>query len=66
MQSFITQDPRDRDFLVNNLRNYDVPVLNYTGHDSRRELPPEISADVSLGQQFCFSSISIKHFIIVV
>ncbi|AES69696.2 putative structural maintenance of chromosomes protein [Medicago truncatula] len=45
-KSFITQDPRDRDFLVNNLRNYDVPVLNYTGHDSRREPPPEISADM--------------------
>jgi len=52
MQSFITQDPRDRDFLVNNLRNYDVPVLNYTGHDNQREPPPEISANVSLGKHF--------------
>lgn len=57
MQSFITQDPRDRDFLVNNLRNYDVPVLNYTGRDSRREPPPEISADVSSVHQFCFISL---------
>lgn len=45
-KSFITQDPRDRDFLVNNLRNYDVPVLNYTGHDNQREPPPEISASM--------------------
>ncbi|KAK2440243.1 structural maintenance of chromosomes protein [Trifolium repens] len=46
-KSFITQDPRDRDFLVNNLRNFDVPVLNYTGRDSRqREPPPEISPDM--------------------
>jgi hypothetical protein len=58
MQSFITQDPRDRDFLVNNLRNFDVPVLNYTGRDSRqREPPPEISPDASSVQQLCFISI---------
>lgn len=57
MQSFITQDPHDRDFLVNNLRYYDVPVINYTGRDSRQREPSEISADVSSVQQFCFISI---------
>ncbi|CAI8583498.1 unnamed protein product [Vicia faba] len=45
-KSFITQDPRDRDFLVNNLRFYDVPVINYTGRDSRQREPSEISADM--------------------
>ncbi|KAJ8747043.1 hypothetical protein K2173_011297 [Erythroxylum novogranatense] len=28
-KSFITQDPRDRDFLVRNLKSFDVPILNY-------------------------------------
>lgn len=56
MQSFITQDSRDRDLLANNLRHYDVPVLNYTGRDSQQKEPFEISADVSLVQQFCFIS----------
>ncbi|PNY05837.1 structural maintenance of chromosomes protein 5-like, partial [Trifolium pratense] len=45
-KSFITQDPRDRDFLVNNLRNFDVPVLNYTRDSRQREPPPEISPDM--------------------
>ncbi|GAU38915.1 hypothetical protein TSUD_119810 [Trifolium subterraneum] len=45
-KSFITQDPHDRDFLVNNLRNFDVPVLNYTRDSRQREPPPEISPDM--------------------
>ncbi|CAJ2639085.1 unnamed protein product [Trifolium pratense] len=40
------KDPRDRDFLVNNLRNFDVPVLNYTRDSRQREPPPEISPDM--------------------
>jgi len=51
MQSFITQDPCDRDFLVNNLRHYNVPVLNYTGRDSQQRKPSEISPGVSSMQQ---------------
>lgn len=30
-KSFVTQDPSDRDLLVQNLKQYDVPVLNYVG-----------------------------------
>ncbi|XP_020570968.1 structural maintenance of chromosomes protein 5 isoform X2 [Phalaenopsis equestris] len=33
-KSFVTQDPSDRDFLVHNLKKYDVPVLNYVGERS--------------------------------
>ncbi|RYQ95242.1 hypothetical protein Ahy_B08g090309 isoform A [Arachis hypogaea] len=37
-KSFITQDPRDRDLLVQHLKFFDVPVLNYTGEvDQQRE-----------------------------
>ncbi|CAL9754472.1 unnamed protein product [Musa acuminata subsp. burmannicoides] len=28
-KSFITQDSADRDFLVRNLKSYDIPILNY-------------------------------------
>lgn len=31
LQSFVTQDSSDRDFLVHNLKQYDVPILNYVG-----------------------------------
>ncbi|KAI0511750.1 hypothetical protein KFK09_012382 [Dendrobium nobile] len=30
-KSFVTQDSSDRDFLVHNLKQYDVPILNYVG-----------------------------------
>ncbi|PKA50457.1 Structural maintenance of chromosomes protein 2-2 [Apostasia shenzhenica] len=30
-KSFVTQDSFDRDLLVNNLKKYDVPILNYVG-----------------------------------
>ncbi|KAK9169853.1 hypothetical protein Syun_001993 [Stephania yunnanensis] len=30
-KSFITQDAADRDFLVRNMRSFDIPVLNYVG-----------------------------------
>ncbi|GMY22549.1 structural maintenance of chromosomes protein 5 isoform X2 [Fagus crenata] len=38
-KSFITQDPGDRDFLVKNLKSFDVPVLNYMGDEGRTSLP---------------------------
>ncbi|OMO50483.1 RecF/RecN/SMC [Corchorus capsularis] len=42
-KSFITQDSRDRDFLVKNLESFDVPILNYVGGQSDRKEPFEIS-----------------------
>ncbi|CAM8889041.1 unnamed protein product [Rhodiola kirilowii] len=45
-KSFITQDPRDRDLLVKNLKSFDVPILNYsaTGNCNREPfvLPQEL------------------------
>ncbi|KAL6495727.1 Structural maintenance of chromosomes protein 5 [Orobanche gracilis] len=32
-KAFITQDPEDRDFLVKNLRSFDVPVINHVSGD---------------------------------
>ncbi|KAG7945746.1 hypothetical protein I3843_14G004900 [Carya illinoinensis] len=46
-KSFITQDPGDRDFLVKNLRLFDVPVLNYMG-DGRPNLPFQLSEEMHL------------------
>ncbi|KAK2386251.1 structural maintenance of chromosomes protein [Trifolium repens] len=70
-KSFITQDPCDRDFLAKNLRNYDVPVLNYTGPDShQRNPPPEISADMrALGinsrlDQIFYAPVAVKEVLI--
>ena len=36
LQSFVTQDPGDRGFLVKNLGSLDVPVINHMGesHDA--------------------------------
>ncbi|KAL4600948.1 hypothetical protein ACB092_11G236600 [Castanea dentata] len=45
-KSFITQDPRDRDFLVKNLKSFDVPVLNYTGDESRAPLPFQLTREM--------------------
>ncbi|KAM5552127.1 structural maintenance of chromosomes protein 5 [Rosa sericea] len=45
-KSFITQDSRDRDLLVRNLKSFDVPVLNYVGNESRQE-PFHISEEMS-------------------
>lgn len=37
-KSFITQDPADRDFLVRNLKSFDIPILNYvTCRSTQRE-----------------------------
>lgn len=52
LQSFITQDSSDRDFLVKNLQSFDVPILNYVRDESGRKAPFEISKQVpvSYGQ----------------
>ncbi|KAM4070781.1 hypothetical protein ACB094_11G010200 [Castanea mollissima] len=47
-KSFITQDPRDRDFLVKNLKSFDVPVLNYMGDDGRAPLPFQLTREMHL------------------
>ncbi|KAF3957734.1 hypothetical protein CMV_017286 [Castanea mollissima] len=47
-KSFITQDPRDRDFLVKNLKSFDVPVLNYTGDEGRAPLPFQLTREMHL------------------
>ena len=53
LQSFITQDPRDRDFLVKNLKSFDVPVLNYTGDEGRAPLPFQLTKEVcDLGPKY--------------
>ncbi|KAM2601544.1 hypothetical protein COP2_040892 [Malus domestica] len=46
-KSFITQDSRDRDFLVKNLKSFDVPVLNYTGNGTCHREPFQISEQMS-------------------
>ncbi|CAN6485956.1 unnamed protein product [Victoria cruziana] len=43
LESFITQDPADRDFLVRSLASFDIPVLNYVGDERPHRGPPEIS-----------------------
>ena len=48
LQSFITQDTGDRDYLVRNLRSFDVPILNYVGGNSSDRVPFQISEEVSL------------------
>ncbi|KAG0471723.1 hypothetical protein HPP92_016269, partial [Vanilla planifolia] len=35
-KSFVTLDPCDRDLLVHNLKQYDVPVLNFVGEIANR------------------------------
>ncbi|KAL8129198.1 hypothetical protein V2J09_018353 [Rumex salicifolius] len=44
-KSFITQDSGDRDLLVKNLRQFDVPILNYVPNDHYRP-PPQISEEM--------------------
>ncbi|KAG0470194.1 hypothetical protein HPP92_016894, partial [Vanilla planifolia] len=36
LESFVTLDPCDRDLLVHNLKQYDVPVLNFVGEIANR------------------------------
>lgn len=48
-KSFITQDSRDRDFLVRNMKSFDVPILNYVGGEARHN-PFNVSEEMhSLG-----------------
>lgn len=48
LQSFITQDEDDRDFLVKNLKSFNVPILNYVADGSRQREPFQISEKVSV------------------
>ncbi|XP_020532841.1 structural maintenance of chromosomes protein 5 isoform X2 [Jatropha curcas] len=45
-KSFITQDPSDRDFLVKNLKSFDVPILNYVRDEHRPKEPFHISKEM--------------------
>lgn len=45
-KSFITQDPSDRDFLVRNLKSYDVPILNYVEDRGNSRMPFQISHEM--------------------
>lgn len=46
-QSFITQDASDRDLLVRQMKQYGIPVLNYTGDKGTRREPFNITPEVS-------------------
>ncbi|XP_010922195.1 structural maintenance of chromosomes protein 5 [Elaeis guineensis] len=45
-KSFITQDSTDRDFLVRNLKSYDVPILNYVGDRHTNRVPFQLSHEM--------------------
>ncbi|TVU08593.1 hypothetical protein EJB05_42002, partial [Eragrostis curvula] len=45
-KSFITLDASDRDALVRQLKNYDVPILNYTGERGMRREPLNITPEM--------------------
>ncbi|XP_072953823.1 structural maintenance of chromosomes protein 5 isoform X1 [Typha angustifolia] len=45
-KSFITQDASDRDFLVRNLKSYDVPILNYVAERSISRVPFNITHEM--------------------
>ncbi|XP_057990158.1 structural maintenance of chromosomes protein 5-like [Hevea brasiliensis] len=42
-KSFITQGPIDRDFLVRNLKSFDVPILNYVRDEHHLKDPFQVS-----------------------
>lgn len=46
LQSFITQDPADRDILVRGLKSFDVPVLNYVADRSHKNSSFTVSEEV--------------------
>ncbi|KAJ0975631.1 hypothetical protein J5N97_017596 [Dioscorea zingiberensis] len=46
IESFITQDTDDRDFLLQNLRPFDVPILNYLGDSSGDRISFQISGEI--------------------
>ncbi|KAF5736462.1 structural maintenance of chromosomes protein 5 [Tripterygium wilfordii] len=45
-KSFITEDPRDRDILVQNLKQFDVPILNYVRTEHRQKRPFDVSEEM--------------------
>ncbi|WOK96810.1 structural maintenance of chromosomes protein 5 isoform X2 [Canna indica] len=45
-KSFITQDSADRDFLVRNLKSYNVPILNYEGSRGSNIAPFHVSHEM--------------------
>ncbi|KAL0919272.1 hypothetical protein M5K25_011358 [Dendrobium thyrsiflorum] len=45
-KSFVTQDSSDRDFLVHNLKQYDVPILNYVGERDANRSQFEITREM--------------------
>uniref|UniRef100_A0ACD5VN02 Uncharacterized protein n=1 Tax=Avena sativa TaxID=4498 RepID=A0ACD5VN02_AVESA len=45
-KSFITQNASDRDLLVRQLKQYGIPVLNYTGENSIRSEPFNITLEM--------------------
>ncbi|KAK9700291.1 hypothetical protein RND81_08G229800 [Saponaria officinalis] len=46
-KSFITQDPDDRDFLVRNMKSFDIPILNCApNEDYNRRDPPRVSEEM--------------------
>ncbi|PNT70610.1 hypothetical protein BRADI_2g14160v3 [Brachypodium distachyon] len=46
LESFVTQDASDRDLLVRQLKQYNIPVLNYTGDNSIMSRPFEITPEM--------------------
>lgn len=47
MQAFITQDATDRDFLVRNMRSFNLPVLNVVDERQSR-VPFKITEEVCI------------------
>ncbi|XP_020526897.1 structural maintenance of chromosomes protein 5 [Amborella trichopoda] len=45
-KSFITLDPADRDLLVNNLKAFEIPVLNYVGNINSAKVPFQVSDEM--------------------
>lgn len=45
-KSFITQDSGDRDFLVKNMKGFDVPILNYVEDKIHRKDPFQVSEEM--------------------
>uniref|UniRef100_A0A0E0L6N3 Structural maintenance of chromosomes protein 5 n=1 Tax=Oryza punctata TaxID=4537 RepID=A0A0E0L6N3_ORYPU len=46
LESFITQDASDRDLLVRQMKQYDIPVLNYMGDKGIRREPFNITLEM--------------------
>ncbi|XP_031113610.1 structural maintenance of chromosomes protein 5 [Ipomoea triloba] len=45
-KAFITQDSADRDLLVENLKSFDVPILNYTGVGNGTRQPFQLTEEM--------------------